>query len=122
MVFKFFFFFFMALLILILFSTRKNESSFLEMSIIPQDLNMNNLVTVSSNAINMQAIRNLIKYSLKNSIVKAMFIVTAFGIFLFEGRLVFSPAQEGTRSERVHVSFKIQKYIRVFCLNYLKVD
>ena len=50
----------------------------------------------------LHIIRKLIEYSLKNVLVRAMFTLTAFEIFLSKGRLVLSPAQRGTGSERVN--------------------
>ena len=77
------------------------ENSIFVAPIIPQTLNINNLRTTSAKNINLHTIRKLIKYSLKNSLVKIVFIVTVFEILLFEGRLVLSPAQRGTGNERV---------------------
>ena len=46
--------------------------------------------------------------------VKTMFTLTVFEILLFKSRLVFSPAQQGTGSERVKVSVKNQKKYSYF--------
>ena len=73
------------------------------MPMIPQTLNINNLRTTNANAkyANLNAIRKLMKYSLKHSFVKAMFTLTVFEILLFVGRTVLSPAQWSVKSERV---------------------
>ena len=64
------------------------------MPTIPQTLNINNLTTTSDNYINLNTIRKLIKYSLKNTSVKPMSTLIVFEILQFEGRLVLSPAQQ----------------------------
>ena len=74
----------------------KLKNSIFEMPIIAQTLHINNLRTTSTKSINLHTIRKLIEYSLK-----AMFTLTVFRILLFKGRLVLSPAQRGTGSERV---------------------
>ena len=59
---------------------------------------------------NRDIIRKLIEYFVKYVLLKAIFTLTVFKIFLFEGQLVFSPAQRGTGSGRVNSSdiiFKI---------------
>ena len=55
----------------------------------------------------------LIKYSLKNSYMKAMFTLTIFGILLFEGRLILGPTHGAPGSERVNVArVKQSSFIR----------
>ena len=66
---------------------------------------------------NLHTIRRLIEYSLKNVLVKAMFTPSVSEILMYEGRSVLTPAQRGTRNERVKVSVKKQKNI----LNLLKL-
>ena len=81
----------------------KLKNLIFEMPIIPQTLNINNLRTTSAKSINLPTIRKLIEYSLKNVPVKAMFILTVFKILLSKCRLVLSPAQQGTGSERAKI-------------------
>ena len=95
----------MALLFLILFnpvSTGKFKNWISEMPIIPPTLNINILRTTSVMSTNLDAIRKLIKYSLKNIPAKAAFTLTVFEILLFEGRKVLSPVQGGAGSKRVN--------------------
>ena len=91
----------------------KLKNSIFDMSIIPQTLNINNLRTISEKSINLYPIRKLIKYSLKNVRLKAIFTLTVFEILLFKRTLVLSPAQSVRGSERVKVSVKSQKNIRI---------
>ena len=62
----------------------------------------------------MDIIRKLIAYSLKKVLVKAMFILTAFEIMLFKCRLVLTPSQWGTGSERVKFLVKKLKKVSAF--------
>ena len=71
------------------------------MPIITQTLNISNLRSTNAKSINLHTIKNLVEYSLKNVVAKAMFTLTVFEILLSEGRSVLSPAQWGTGSERV---------------------
>ena len=71
------------------------------MPIILQTWYINFLRTESAKSINLDTIRKLIKYSLKNVPVKAMFTLTVFEILLFRGRSELSPAQWSTVSEKV---------------------
>ena len=65
--------------------------------------------------INLHTIRKLIEYSLKNVLVKAMFTLIVLEILLFEGRLVLSPAQQGTRNESVKVNINhLEKALMAF--------
>ena len=48
------------------FSTEKLENSIYEVPIITQTLNINNLRTTSAKSINLNTIRKLVEYSLKN--------------------------------------------------------
>ena len=73
-----------------------------EMPIIPPTLNINNLRTTSVMSTNLDTIRKLIKYSLKNIPAKAAFTITVFEILLFEGRKVLSLVQGGAGSKRVN--------------------
>ena len=84
------------------------------MPIIPQTLNINNLKTTSARSINLHTIRKLIKYSLKNALVIAMFTLILFEILLFEGKLVLSAAQPAFA---VVIPFKL-----TFLVNSLSVD
>ena len=95
------------------FSTGKLKNLIFEMPIIPQNLNINNLRTTKAKSINLHTIRKLIKYSFKNVLQKATFTLTGFEILLFVGRTVLSPSQQGTVCERVKVSVKNQKNIRI---------
>ena len=72
------------------------------MPIIPPTLNINNLRTTSVMSTNLDTIRKLIKYSLKNIPAKAAFTLTFFEILLFEGRTVLSPVQGGAWSKWVN--------------------
>ena len=91
----------------------KLKNVIFEMPIIPQNLNINNLRAAKAKSINLHTIRKLIKYSFKNVLQKAMFTLTGFEILLFVGRTVLSPSQQGTVCERVKVSVKNQKNIRI---------
>ena len=73
------------------------------MPIITQTLNISNLRSTNAKSINLHTIKNLVEYSLKNVVAKAMFTLTVFEILLSEGRSVLSPAQRGTGSERINV-------------------
>ena len=83
------------------------------MLIISQDLNMNNLRTTITKSINLNTIRKIIKYFLKNVPVKAMFTLTIFDILLFKGKSVLSTAHWDTGSEWVKVLVKKQKNILI---------
>ena len=85
------------------------------MLIIPQTLNINNSRTTGAKPINLQTIRKLIGYSLKQAAVKAMFTPIVFEILMSEGRLVLSPTQWGTVNERVKISVKNQNKIFEIC-------
>ena len=74
------------LLCLTLSGPEKLKISFFEMPIIPQTLNNNNLRTTNAKSINLYAIINHIKYSLKKRFLKAMFTLTVFEILLFVER------------------------------------
>ena len=91
------------------------KNSVFEMLIIPQTLNINNSRTTGAKPINLQTIRKLIGYSLKQAAIKAMFTSTVFEILMSEGRLVLSPTQWGTVNERVKISVKNQKKIFEIC-------
>ena len=54
-------------------------------------------------SINLHTIKNLVEYSLKNVVAKAMFTLTVFEILLSEGRSVLSPAQRSAESKTVNV-------------------
>ena len=79
----------------------KLENSIFEMLIIQQTLNINNSRTTRAKSINLHTIRKLIEYSLKEVRIKAMLTPIVLEILMSEGRSVLSPAQWGTRSERV---------------------
>ena len=91
----------------------KLKNSIYEMPIIPQTLNINNLRTTNAKSINLNTIRKLIKYSLKKIRVKAMFTTTVFEMLLFVGKMVLSPTQRDTGSERVNVPVKNQKNLQI---------
>ena len=86
------------LIFLILF---KLKNLIFEMPIILQTWYINLLRTESAKSINLDTIRKLIKYSLKNVPVKAMFTLTIFEILLFRGRSELSPTQWSPVSEKV---------------------
>ena len=69
------------------------------MPIIPQTLSIKNLRTTNAKSMNMHVLRKLIEYSLKNLLLKAMFTIAVFGIFLLKDRSVVSPAQQCTGNE-----------------------
>ena len=73
----------------------KLKNLIFEMPIIPQTLNIN-MQSFKYLNINLHTIRKLIKYSLKNAVIKAMFTRTAFEILLFKVRSVLSPTQRRT--------------------------
>ena len=87
----------------------KLKKLFYEMLIIPQTLNINNFRTISAKFINLHTIRKLIKNSLKNDPVKAMFTLkaifshTVLEILISEGRSILSLSQWGTGSERINI-------------------
>ena len=108
-------------LLLTLSVPEKLKNSVFENPIIPTSLNINNWITTSAKSINLHIIRKLIEYFLKNICVKVMFTLTVFEILLFEGRSLLTPAQRGTRSERVQISVKIKKMF-YFCWNCLKSE
>ena len=91
---------------------QKLKNSIFEIPIIPQILNIK--------SINLDIIRKFIQYTLKkkNVVVKSVFTLTVFEIWLLESRLVLSSAQRGTGKERVKFSVKVKK-IFGFCWNYL---
>ena len=86
------------------FSTGKSKNSISEISIIPQTLNVNNKRTTSAKSINLDVVSKLNKNknSLKNVSVKAMVILAIFEILLFEGRLLFLPANEIQRAKELN--------------------
>ena len=84
------------------FITGKIEKPDFEMPIIPQTVNINNQRTTRVKSINLEIIRKLIQYSLKNVAIKAMLTSTVFEILMSEGRSVLSPPQRGAESERVN--------------------
>ena len=69
------------------------------MPIIPQTLSIKNLRTTNAKSMNMHVLRKLIEYSLKNLLLKAMFTIAVFDIFLLKDRSVVSPAQQCTGNE-----------------------
>ena len=81
----------------------KLKNSIFEMPVIPQTLKINNSRTTRAKSINLHTIRKLIEYSLKKVLIKAMFTPTVFNILMSEVRLVLSPAQRVTGSERVNM-------------------
>ena len=81
----------------------KLKNSIFEMPVIPQTLKINNSRTTRAKSINLHTIRKLIEYSLKKVLIKAMFTPTVFNILMSEVRLVLSPAQRVTGSERANM-------------------
>ena len=81
----------------------KLKNSIFEMLVIPQTLKINNSRTTRAKSINLHTIRKLIEYSLKKVLIKAMFTPTVFNILMSEVRLVLSPAQRVTGSERANM-------------------
>ena len=75
--------------------------SIFEVPVSRQTLNINNLRTTRAKSINLNTIRKIIEYSLKTAILKTIFILIVFEIFLLEFRSVLSPTQRGTGSESV---------------------
>ena len=59
-----------------------------------QTLNINNLRNTSAKSMKLHTIRNLIEYSLKQVIIKAMLTATVFEILLLKDRSVLSPAHQ----------------------------
>ena len=62
----------------------KLKNSLFEILIISQTLNINNYRTTSAKSINLDIIRKLIEYSLKNVLVKAIFSLPVSEILLQE--------------------------------------
>ena len=81
LVFKFFWF------CLTLSVPEKLKNSIFEMPIITQNLIINNLRTTSAKSINLHTMKNLVEYSLKGVVAKAMFILTVLEILLFQNLL-----------------------------------
>ena len=73
--------------------SEKLKNSIFEVLTIPQTLNINNQITTSTKPINLDIIRKLIEYFLKNMLVKEMFTLTLFEILLFKERSILSPTQ-----------------------------
>ena len=74
--------------------------------IIPQTLNINNQRITSAKSINLDIIRKPIPYSLKTAPGKAIFVLTAFEILLFESRLLLTASEWGKGNKRVKVLVK----------------
>ena len=55
-------------------------------------------------SINLNIIRKLIEYSLKNFLVNAIFTLTFFEKLVFEVRSILAPAQWATGSERLNIN------------------
>ena len=105
MVFKFFWF------CLTLSVPEKLKKSIFEMPIITQTLNIKNLRTTSVKSVILNTNRNLVKYSLKNFLEKAIFILIFLETLLSEVRSVLRPSQRDTGSKRVKVSVRNLKNI-----------
>ena len=67
-----------------------------KIQIITQILNINYLTTTSAKSINLHTFKNLVKYSFKKLVAKAMFILTALEILPPVATLVMWRAQRGT--------------------------
>ena len=104
MVFKFFWFWTLSV-------PEKLKNSIFEMRIITQTLNIKNLRTTSVKSIILNTNRNVIEYSLKSFLEKAIFILTFLETLLSKVRSVLRPSQRGTGSKRVKVSVRNQKNI-----------
>ena len=89
----------------------KLKKSIFEMRIITQTLNIKNLRTTSVKSVILNTNRNLVKYSLKNFLEKAIFILIFLETLLSEVRSVLRPSQHGTGSKRVKVSVRNLKNI-----------
>ena len=81
------------------------------MPIITQTLNIKNLRTTSVKSVILNTNRNLVKYSLKNFLEKAIFILIFLETLLSEVRSVLRPSQRDTGSKRVKVSVRNLKNI-----------
>ena len=105
MVFKFFWF------CLTLSVPGKLKKSIFEMPIITQTLHVKNLRATSVKSIILNTNRNLVKYSLKNFLEKAIFILIFLETLLSEVRSVLRLSQRGIGSKRVKVSVRNLKNI-----------
>ena len=79
----------------------KLENSIFEMPIITQNLIINNLRTTSAKSTNLHTMKNLVGYSLKGVVAKAMFILTVLEILLLESRSVLWRTQWSTGRKTV---------------------
>ena len=91
----------------------KLKNSIFEIPIIPQALNINNYGIASESLSTWISLEILSNTLLKNLWSKTMFTITAFEKLLLEVRLLLSPAQWGTGSEKVKFSMKKLKNIRL---------
>ena len=91
----------------------KLKNSIFEIPIIPQALNINNYRIASESLSTWISLEILSNTLLKNLWSKTMFTITAFEKLLLEVRLLLSPAQRGTGSEKVKFSMKKLKNIRL---------
>ena len=89
----------------------KLKKSIFEMRIITQTLNIKNLRTTSVKSIILNTNRNVVEYSLKNFLEKAIFILIFLETLLSKVRSVLRPSQRGTGSKRVKVSVRNPKNI-----------
>ena len=91
----------------------KLKNSIFEIPIIPQALNINNYRIASESLSTWISLEILSNTLLKNLWSKTMFTITAFEKLLLEVRLLLSPAQWSTGSEKVKFSMKKLKNIRL---------
>ena len=91
----------------------KLKNSIFEIPIIPQALNINNYRIASESLSTWISLEILSNTLLKNLWSKTMFTITAFEKLLLEVRLLLSPDQWGTGSEKVKFSMKKLKNIRL---------
>ena len=89
------------------------KNSIFGMLIIAQTLNINNLRTPSTKSINLQSIRKLIEYSLKNLLQRQCLLLLFLRYCCLKvGQYYHLPTQQGTGSKKVKVPVKNQKNIR----------
>ena len=81
---------------------KKLKKLIFEISIIQQNLDINNLRNTSSKYVDIKTTRKLIEYYLKSVGIKAMFTITVFEILLLQNRSILLSTQWATASERVN--------------------
>ena len=81
---------------------KKLKKLIFKISIIQQNLDINNLRNTSSKYVDIKTTRKLIEYYLKSVGIKAMFTITVFEILLLQNRSILLSTQWATASERVN--------------------